>query len=232
MLKALKNIVEDSSTNQGRLFALIIQSLIVLSIIAFSIETLPNLSKDTLFFLDVFEFSCVIIFTVEYILRVLLSDKFNYAFSFFGLIDIIAIIPFYVATGLDLRSVRVFRLLKLFRLFKLMKFSKSIDRIQEAFNEVKNELIIFFVATSFVLYLSAVGIYYFEHNAQPEQFKSVFHSLWWAVTTLTTVGYGDMYPITTGGKLFSTVIVFIGLGLVAVPSGLLATAFSKGFKKE
>ncbi len=111
MLKALKNIVVDSSTNQGRLFALIIQSLIVLSIIAFSIETLPNLSKDTLFFLDVFEFSCVIIFTVEYILRVLLSDKFNYAFSFFGLIDIIAIIPFYVATGLDLRSVRVFRLL-------------------------------------------------------------------------------------------------------------------------
>ena len=108
----------------------------------------------------------------------------------------------------------------------MLKYSRSIDRIQQAFNDVKNELIIFFVATGFVLYLSAVGIYYFEHNAQPEQFKSVFHSLWWSVTTLTTVGYGDMYPITAG-KLFSTVIVFIGLGLVAVPSGLLATAFLK-----
>ena len=86
------------------------------------------------------------------------------------------------------------------------------------------------MVTSFLLYLSAVGIYYFENAAQPEKFKSVFHSLWWAVTTLTTVGYGDMYPITTGGKLFSTLIVFLGLGLVAVPSGLLATAFSKGFK--
>ena len=114
----------------------------------------------------------------------------------------------------------------------MLNYSKSIDRIQQAFNDIKSKLIIFFVATGFVLYLSAVGIYYFEHTVQPDQFKSVFHSLWWAVTTLSTVGCGDMYPITAGGKLFSTFIVFIGLGLVAVPSGLLATAFSKGFKKE
>jgi len=232
MIKKLTAIVVDSSTKQGRLFDLMIQSLIVLSIISFSIETLPNLNKDLLHFLDTFELICVIIFTTEYVLRVFLSNGFKYAFSFFGLIDAIAIIPFYVSIGLDLRSVRVFRLFKLFRLFKMLKYSKSIDRIQQAFNDVKNELIIFFVATGFVLYLSAVGIYYFENTAQPDQFKSVFHSLWWAVTTLTTVGYGDMYPITSGGKLFSTFIVFIGLGLVAVPSGLLATAFSKGFKKE
>jgi voltage-gated potassium channel len=101
-----------------------------------------------------------------------------------------------------------------------------------AFNLIKTELFIFTIATSFVLYLAAVGIYYFENPAQPEQFKSIFHSLWWAVTTLTTVGYGDMYPITTGGKVFATFIVFIGLGLVAIPSGLLATAFSNSFKKE
>ena len=232
MIKKLTAIVFDSSTKQGRLFDLMIQSLIVLSLVAFSIETLPNLNKDLLYFLDRFELICIIIFTVEYVLRVFLSSGFKYAFTFFGLIDAIAIIPFYVSTGLDLRSVRVFRLLKLFRLFKMLKYSKSIDRIQQAFNDVKSELIIFFVATGLVLYLSAVGIYYFEHDAQPEQFKSVFHSLWWAVITLTTVGYGDMYPITTGGKLFSTLIVFIGLGLVAVPSSLLATAFSKGFKKE
>ena len=232
MIGFIKKVVIDDSTKLGRAFDLIIQSLIVLSIVAFSVETLPNLNKDLLYFLDRFELICVIIFTVEYILRVFLSDKFKYAFSFFGLIDAIAILPFYATTGLDLRSVRIFRLLKLFRLFKLFKYSKSIDRMQQAFNDIKNELLIFFIATGFVLYLSAVGIYYFEHAAQPEQFKSVFHSLWWSVTTLTTVGYGDMYPITAGGKMFSTVIVFIGLGLVAVPSGLLATAFSKGFKKE
>ena len=106
------------------------------------------------------------------------------------------------------------------------------DRIISAFIKIKNELVIFLVATFFLIYLASVGIYYFENTEQPEIFKSVFHSLWWAVTTLTTGGYGDVYPITAGGKIFTTFIVFIGLGLVAVPTGLLATAFSDTFKKE
>lgn len=232
MIKKLTAIVVDSSTKQGRLFDLMIQSLIVLSIVAFSVETLPNLNKDLLLFLDRLELICVIIFTVEYVLRVFLSSGFKYAFTFFGLIDLFAVLPFYITSGFDLRALRIFRLLRVFRTFKLLKYSSSLDKMINAFSSVKNELIIFFIATSFLLYLSAVGIYYFENPAQPEQFKSVFHSLWWAVTTLTTVGYGDMYPITTGGKIFSTIVVFIGLGVVAVPSGLLATAFSKGFKKE
>ena len=83
-----------------------------------------------------------------------------------------------------------------------------------------------------MLYVSSVGIYYFENEAQPEQFKSVFHSMWWAVATLTTVGYGDVYPITLGGKLFTTFIVFIGMGLVAVPTGLLASALAKTIGKD
>ena len=147
-------------------------------------------------------------------------------------IDLLAILPFYITSGIDLRSVRVFRILKIFRLFKLLKYTKSIDRMSDAFKKIKNELVIFFIAILFLLYVSAVGIYYFENPVQPEKFKSVFHSLWWSVTTLTTVGYGDMYPITIGGKIFSTFIVFIGLGLVAVPSGLLATAFTQGIKKS
>jgi voltage-gated potassium channel len=83
-----------------------------------------------------------------------------------------------------------------------------------------------------MLYLSAVGIYYFEHVAQPKQFKSVFHSLWWAVTTLTTVGYGDMYPITAGGKIFTFFVLMIGLGIVAVPTGLVASALSQVRKDD
>ena len=116
--------------------------------------------------------------------------------------------------------------------FKLFKYNNAIHRLTDAFKSIKNELIVFIIGTIFLLYVSAVGIYYFENPAQPEAFKSVFHSLWWAVTTLTTVGYGDMYPITIGGKLFTTFIVFIGMGMVAVPTGLLASALSKTFNKK
>ena len=89
---------------------------------------------------------------------------------------------------------------------------------------MKEELVLFSLATLFVIYISAVGIYYFENEVQPENFKSVFHSLWWAVATLTTVGYGDVFPITIGGRLFTFLVLMIGLSIVAVPAGLLASA--------
>ena len=101
-----------------------------------------------------------------------------------------------------------------------------------AFKKVKSELIIFFIATLFVLYVAAVGIYYFESRVQPEQFGSVFHSLWWAVATLTTVGYGDSYPITIGGKIFTTIISLIGIGIIAIPTGLLASSLTSILKKD
>lgn len=91
----------------------------------------------------------------------------------------------------------------------------------------KEEIALFSVITAMLLFLSSVGIYYFEHEAQPEVFKSVFHSLWWAVATLTTVGYGDIYPITVGGKIFTFFILMVGLGIVAVPAGLLVSALSR-----
>ena len=143
------------------------------------------------------------------------------------MIDILAIIPFYLSTGLDLRTLRIFRMLRLFRVLKIVRYSKAISRFSRAFSIVKEELVLFLVSTMMMLFLAAVGIYYFENNAQPEVFKSIFHSLWWAVTTLTTVGYGDMYPITVGGKIFSFLILMIGLGIVAVPAGLMASALSK-----
>ena len=116
---------------------------------------------------------------------------------------------------------------RLFRLLKLLRFGRAMGRFARAFIIAKEEIILFSVVTVMLLYLSAVGIYYFEHIAQPEEFKSVIHSLWWAVTTLTTVGYGDVYPITAGGKIFTFIVLMIGLGIVAIPAGLLASALSK-----
>ena len=232
MKSFLYNLVIDNTTRYGKIFDLVIQLLIILSLVTFSIETLPELDSGLIKVLNQFELVCVVIFSVEYILRLFLSPKFKYALSFFGIIDLMAILPFYIASGIDLRSVRVLRLLRLFRVFKLFKYNNAMDRITSAFIKIKSELVIFLVATFFLVYLASVGIYYFESAEQPEQFKSVFHSLWWAITTLTTGGYGDVYPITVGGKIFTTFIVFIGLGLVAVPTGLLATAFSDTFKKD
>ena len=196
----IKSIVEKNDTLVGRIFDLSLQSLILISIVTFSIETLPNLKQSTLELLHITEVIIVSIFTLEYLLRLYVADKkLSYIFSFYGLIDLIAIIPFYISAGIDLRSLRIFRLFRLAQSFKLIRYSKAMRRFSQAFMMAKEEFIIFGILTIMLLYLSAVGIYYFEHTAQPEAFKSIFHSLWWGVTTLTTVGYGDVYPVTLGG---------------------------------
>ena len=229
----IKQIIEESDTPIGKAFDLFIQSLIVLSLISFSIETLPELSESAKRILKISELITVIIFTIEYLLRIFVADrKLKFVFSFFGLIDFFAILPFYVASGIDLRSIRVFRLFRLFRIFKIFRYSRAIQRFIDAFIKIKEELILFGIATGFLLFISSVGIYYFENSAQPERFKSVFHSLWWAVATLTTVGYGDVYPITVGGKIFTSIVVIIGLGIVAVPTGLIASALTQTIRDE
>lgn len=229
----LKKIIEGSDTKTGRAFAIAIQLLIVISIITFSIETLPNLDDGAIRLLSIIEIFIVSVFTLEYILRIYVADKkLEYIFSFYGMIDVIAIAPFYLSLGIDLRSLRILRLFRLFRLFKLVRYNKAMQRFSRAFYIAKEEIILFGMVTIMLLYLSAVGIYYFENEAQPEQFKSIFHSFWWAVSTLTTVGYGDVYPITIGGKIFTFLILMIGLGIVAVPAGLLATALSKARSEE
>ena len=229
----LHKIVIESDSKRGRYFDLSIQFLILLSLVTFSLETIPDLSEDQMSVLRTFETFSVIVFTAEYFLRIYLTKPpTRYIFSFFGMVDLLAILPFYISSGIDLRSVRVLRLMRLFRIFKLLKYNSAMDRLMDAFRSTRNEMIIFLVGSLFMLYLAAVGIYFFENPVQPELFKSVFHCMWWSVTTLTTVGYGDMYPITIGGKLFSTLVVFIGMGVVAIPTGLLASAFSKTFENK
>ena len=233
MKQGLKQIIEDSDTKAGKTFDLTIQAIIVLSLICFSIETLPGLSDESRTLLHVIEVISVIIFTVEYLARVsVASDKTAFIFSFFGIIDLLAVLPFYLSTGLDLRSLRSFRLLRLVRILKLARYSAAAKRFHRAFLIAKEELALFLFASMIVLYLAAVGIYHFENPAQPEEFSSVFHSLWWAVSTLTTVGYGDIYPVTAGGKMFTFCILVVGLGIVSIPAGLVASALSKAREME
>lgn len=230
---AIRRIIDDTDNLSGRVFAFTIQTLIVISLVTFSFDTLPGLSSNTKKILHIIELITVAIFTLEYILRIIVAKEIKrFIFSFYGLVDLAAILPFYISSGLDLRAVRVFRLLRLVRILKLFKYSKAINRFHRALAIAKEELILFGFVAAIMLYLSAVGIYYFENSAQPEQFKSVFHCLWWALTTLTTVGYGDMFPVTVGGRLFTFFVLVIGLGIIAVPTGLIASALSQAREED
>ena len=210
-----------------------IQAIIVLSLLAFALETLPRLTSEQRQQLRLFEIASVVVFTVEYLVRAVLARRARaYLLSFFGIVDLLAILPFYLSLGVDLRSLRAFRLLRLFRILKLARYSAAIQRFHRAFVIAREELVLFGATAAILLYLAAVGIYQCEHEAQPEVFQSMFDSLWWAVATLTTVGYGDVYPITPGGRLFTCLILIVGLGVISVPTGLVASALSKARQEE
>ncbi|KAA3631173.1 MAG: ion transporter [Bacteroidetes bacterium] len=224
----LRTIVEDNTTRIGKIFDYSIQFLILLSLVTFSLETLPGISKSTFDLLRGVETFCVIVFSVEYILRIYVAEKpFKYIFSFYGLIDLIAILPFYLPGSVGLSYLRMFRVFRVFRALKLIRYNRALNRFHIAARIVREEIVLFFIVTSILMFLTAAGIYFFENEAQPDQFASIFHSLWWAVVTLTTVGYGDVYPITMGGKMFTFFVLVIGVGIVTVPAGLVATALSK-----
>ena len=233
MTQKIRAIVQESDTAAGRAFDLAVIFLILVSVITFTVETLPGLSPAIKNVLKVAEAVITILFTIEYVLRIVTSsNKWSYIFSFYGLIDLIAILPFYLSLGFDLRSIRVFRLFRIFRILKLAQYNQAMARLGRAFMLARHEILIFLGATSMLLYVAAVGIYYFEHIQQPENFRSIFDGLWWAVATLTTVGYGDVYPETVGGKLFTFMILICGMGIVAVPAGLIAASLSKVVRED
>ncbi|MCH8549562.1 MAG: ion transporter [Balneolaceae bacterium] len=175
----------------------------------------------------------VSVFSIEYMARIYAAEnRLKFIFSFYGIIDLLAIFPYYLATGMDLRSLRVLRVLRLARILKFTRYTDALDRMGRAFWLIRNELVMFFVITFCFLYISALGIYYFENPVQPDEFKSVFHSLWWSVITITQVGYGDVYPITAGGRLFTFGVLLIGLMMMAVPTGLIASALTKTIGDE
>ena len=233
MKQYLKNIVEINDNRKSRVFAYFIQALIFISIISFSYETIPDLDVTTRKVLRAIEVFCVIIFSIEYLLRIYVADhKLKFVFSFYGVIDFLAILPFYLALGIDLRSLRALRFLRLFRILKLMRYNRAIKHFTKAIALAKEEILLFLIVTLILIYFSAVGIYYFENEVQPENFSSIFDSLWWAIITLTTVGHGDVYPVTVGGKVFTFFILMIGLGIVAIPTGIISSALTKSVDKK
>ncbi len=232
-MNKLKDIILKSDTPSGKRFDIFIQICIIISLISFSLETLNDISESLLAILDIIEILTVSIFSIEYFLRVYLSDKkLSYIFSFYGLIDLIAILPFYLSMGIDLRSIRILRLMRLFRILKLAGYSNAIDTFLSSYNQIKKELVVFGIFSLIILYISSLGIHLLEKDVQPEYFGSIIDSFWWSIFTLTSLGYGDIYPVTNAGKLLTSLIAIIGLGIVAVPTGLFASALLKTVREK
>ena len=230
----LKRMVEDTDTWRGRAFENVVKGLILFSVVTYSIETLPNLSERARHLLYVLEVAVVAIFTFEYALRIYVADrKLAYVLSPLGIIDLLAILPFYILLGgADPRALRAMRLLRMTRTLKLIRYNLAVDRLLRAVVIAREEIVLFFSLTIISLFLAASGIHYFESEVQPDKFGSVFHGLWWAVVTLTTVGYGDAYPVTIGGRLFTFMILMIGMGIIAVPPGIISSALAKARQEQ
>ena len=202
--------------------------LIVVFMVSAPVPTLAGLPDWVYPTMDTLQWVISGLFLLEYAYRIWAAERrLQYLFSPFGIVDFVSIVPALVFPVLGLQELRALRLLRLFRIVKIARYSVAMRRFAMALKDSRDELVLFTLTTVVVVYLASFGIYYFEHEAQPEVFKSVFHAWWWAVATLTTVGYGDIYPITTGGRIFTSVIVFIGLGVVAVPTGIIAAALGQ-----
>ncbi len=228
----------------SRIFDSVIMTLIVFSVLSVFICTFKI--PDWLFRILIrVEFVSIIIFTIEYALRIwtanLLFPELNpvrarirYITSPMAIIDLISILPFLVPVlhTYNLVGVRVFRLVRLLRIFKLNRYSDALAAIGDVFRRKSQQMIASTFFVFIILILASLLIYYAEHDAQPEQFANAFSGLWWAVATLTTVGYGDIYPITPLGRVLGAIIAILGIGVVAVPTSILSAGFMGMLEKE
>lgn len=212
--------------------------LILLNALAIVLESMSGLYQTYRLAFLFFEIFTVTIFTIEYVLRLWsitanedyahpIWGRLTFAKTPFALVDLFAILPFYLAIllSLPLPFVRVAMILRLFRIFKMGRYFREWEVFVYVYRDKKNELKITLYTIFILLLMSSSIMYFLEHSVQPEKFSSIPATMWWGVITLTTVGYGDVYPITVAGKIFGSLIALLGIGLFALPAGILGSGF-------
>ena len=245
--KGLFEILEkdDGDNRLSRRFDLFIMIIIFLNIIAVIMETVASVYIKYEDFFEWFEIISVVVFTLEYVGRIWtctlieryrhpIKGRIKFILSPIGLIDLLAILPFYLPfiMNIDGRILRLLRLFRLVRIFKMGRYSTAFQMIANVLNRRKEELLVTLTIVLLVLVLASSLMYYVEHEVQPEAFSSIPATMWWGVATLTTVGYGDVYPITSIGRVLGAFIAIMGVGIFALPAGIIASGFEAEIRKK
>ncbi len=233
---------EDIKSKVCDIFILI---LIVLNVASVILESYSSIYLKYGTILNKFELVSIIIFTIEYILRIItarfkyrqcstVQSSIKHITSPMAVVDLLAILPFFLPMFviMDLRFLRILRLTRLLRILKVNRYTNSMKLLVVVLKKKKEELFLTVFVTILMLLTASATMYYVENDAQPDMFPNIIASFWWAVATLTTVGYGDVYPITAVGKLLSGIIALLGIGLVALPTGIISSGFMEEFSKS
>lgn len=244
--KRLWEIVEvaEAGDRVSKIFDISILVLIFFNVIAVIIGSVKSFEQKYSTEMYYFELFSVIIFSTEYLIRLWacvesdrfkgsIKGRFRFAFQFMSIVDLLAVLPFYLPfTGIDLRYFRMLRLFRILRIAKLGRYYSSLQLIKNVLFAKKEELVMTSAVMGLLLVFSSSVIFYIENPIQPQSFSSIPATMWWAVATLTTVGYGDMLPITPLGRFFASIISILGIGMFALPTGILGAGFVEEIKKS
>ena len=220
-----------------RIFELMLIILIILNILVIVISSIKEIHNEYQLEFYIFEICSVVLFSIEYIARVYsivenikyknpVLGRLRYLSTPMAIIDLLAILPFYLTfLPIDLRFLRIFRLMGLFRMFKIARYMHALNMFRRVLQERKEQLVLSIIFILFILVIISTVMFYVEREAQPDKFTSIPATMWWGIATLTTVGYGDMVPITALGKILGGMFAITGVGLLALPAGILSSGF-------
>ncbi|WP_336069055.1 ion transporter [Mesoflavibacter sp. CH_XMU1404-2] len=232
----LHEIIYEADTPAGKLFDIILLLLIITSIILVMLESVTSFANQHLEFLDTAEWIITILFTIEYIARVIVVNQpKKYIFSFYGIVDFLSTIPkylsFFILGSHSLIALRALRLMRVFRILKLARFVGESNNLMKALRASRAKIAVF---VFFVLIICIIlgAIMYIVESGQDSGFTSIPRSVYWAIVTLTTVGYGDIAPATALGQLISSIIMIIGYGVIAIPTGIVSVEYAKSTSTE
>lgn len=228
----IHEIIFEADTPMGKLFDILLLVMIILSVTVVMLESVESYRLKWAWLFDLLEWGFTILFSIEYLSRIYsVKNPLKYIFSFYGIIDLLSLVPSFIGIGLgannisSIKNIRTIRLIRIFRILKLIRYVKEAAALKKAFIASKQRIVIFLLIVVSIAILMGTIIYMLEDPK--DGFTSIPRSIYWAIVTLTTVGYGDIAPQTPLGQFFASIIMILGYSIIAVPTGLISVELSK-----